>query len=437
MLMKLKSILMGKEFRVKSTIIGIMLIILIITFFFASDIENLLGLNSTYAKNEVSEESLTDSSFKVHYIDVGQGNSTFVELPDGKTLLIDGGNTAYGKTVADYLNERDVDVIDYLIATHADSDHIGGLNYIFDEFEIVNIYRPFQIAGTGTTANTFVPDQNEDLASTYKTIVEQTGNRSKISRVTSSVYREFISNIYSETYTVNDMRISSNVTVFYDGLVISGKNYSIEFFAPFVRTMFSGLVDAKQTEGFATEGYGASDSNGASAIFLLTCYDETFLFTGDAPWTSGSDGGDYEELDFVNSLSKSEIDKFNNVSVFLVGHHGSSHSSGESLLNLINPKFAVISVGKDNTYGHPSSEVIFRLSQTDNLAFDYLLRTDQMGSICFGKVAGALRYVLEISTDMSKFNISWHELSTMLFLFVSVLIVSVKPKPYYKQFHWQ
>ena len=432
--MKIKTILNSREFRVKSIIISAMLIILLITFFFAGKIESALGLNSNFVKNETSAEALAGSNFKVHYLDVGQGNSTFVELPDGKTLLIDGGNTAYGETIADYLMERDVEVIDFLIATHADSDHIGGLNYLFDKFEIVNIYRPFQIAGTGSSASTFVPYIDEDLSETYENLVESTNNRSKVSRVTSSVYLEFITNIYNETYTANDMRVLRNVTVFYDGLVISGENYSIEFFAPFIRESNSDLINATRTNGFATDGYGVNDSNGASAIFLLTCFDETFLFTGDAPWTNSSGEGDFEEIDFVNSLTEVDIEKLEDVSVYLVGHHGSSYSSSEAMLDIINPRFAVISVGKDNSYGHPSSEVIFRLNKTNRIEFDYLLRTDEMGTICFGIVNGSLKYTLENSVNLAKYKISWYELGGIIFLALCVAVISVKPKSYSGKF---
>lgn len=66
-----------------------------------------------------------------------------------------------------------------------------------------------------------------------------------------------------------------------------------------------------------------------------------------------------------------------NIDVFKVGHHGSKTSSGEEFINKINPKYSIISVGKNNRYGHPNKEVL------DNLNNSKIYRTDQDGSIMF------------------------------------------------------
>lgn len=67
--------------------------------------------------------SIVEASF----IDVGQGDSALIRDPNDITILIDGGKTSAGPTVVAYLHEQGVDHIDYMIASHADSDHIGGL----------------------------------------------------------------------------------------------------------------------------------------------------------------------------------------------------------------------------------------------------------------------------------------------------------------------
>ena len=85
-----------------------------------------------------------------------------------------------------------------------------------------------------------------------------------------------------------------------------------------------------------------------------------------------------------------------NVSVYLVGHHGSSYSSSEKLLKILNPKFVVISVGKNNDYGHPESDVIDRIANTSRLKEDYLLQTDEFGNICFSSFDGELFYSIEV-----------------------------------------
>lgn len=87
-----------------------------------------------YLKNE--------NTLAVHFIDVGQGDSEFVEFPNGKTMLIDAGEQDAGEDVVAYLNKLNVSVIDYVVATHPHSDHIGGLPAVFDAFDIKAVYMP-------------------------------------------------------------------------------------------------------------------------------------------------------------------------------------------------------------------------------------------------------------------------------------------------------
>ena len=88
-----------------------------------------------------------------------------------------------------------------------------------------------------------------------------------------------------------------------------------------------------------------------------------FMFMGDASTTT-----EKEILDKYNLL---EID------VLKVGHHGSKTSSGKEFINKINPKYSIISVGKNNRYGHPNKEVL------NNLEKSKIYRTDMDGSIMF------------------------------------------------------
>ena len=81
-------------------------------------------------------------SLKVHYIDVWQGDATFIELPSGETILIDGGEKEYGSVVKNYIKRLNYSRIDHLFATHPHSDHIGGLTEIVNSFDIGNIYMP-------------------------------------------------------------------------------------------------------------------------------------------------------------------------------------------------------------------------------------------------------------------------------------------------------
>ncbi|TXL65852.1 MBL fold metallo-hydrolase [Cerasibacillus terrae] len=73
---------------------------------------------------------------KVHFIDVGQGDSIFIQTPNRKTILIDGGPPEAGKTVIHYLQKQGVTEIDLIIATHPDIDHIGGLLHVLEKIPV-------------------------------------------------------------------------------------------------------------------------------------------------------------------------------------------------------------------------------------------------------------------------------------------------------------
>jgi len=421
------------EIVIKSIIIFVLFAILILSFLFSSKIESLLGLNAKSLVGEVTSDEMKDSKFKVCYIDVGQGSSTLVKLPDGKVMLIDGGSAMYSEKVVNFLKSENVSYIDYLIASHADSDHIGSLVSVLENFDVKHIFRPFQIAGTGETADTFLANTYEDLAEIYMFLQQKYNNNAKISRVTSEIYNIFINKIYNEKYEENGEIIKSSVTVFYDGLVLSGENYSIEFFAPLVRDEMFNLEDYSNTKGFATVGYGVNESNGNSAIFLLKVFNEKFLFTGDAPCLSGEENSNkkYEELDFIGSLSPEEIEGLKNISVYLVGHHGSSYSSSNELLDIINPLYNIISVGESNDFGHPSNKVLERLYNHKRID-DYLFMTSEQGTITFGMVDEKLVYILEKLDNTENLIISWYALGTIIFIFLSYLIISIKFKKYDK-----
>ncbi|MUV38683.1 ComE operon protein [Lentibacillus sp. JNUCC-1] len=79
------------------------------------------------------------SLLKVHFIDVGQGDSILIETPADKVILVDGGPPDAGPAVVDYLNKQQIDTIDLLVATHPDIDHIGGLVEVMKQFKIGHV----------------------------------------------------------------------------------------------------------------------------------------------------------------------------------------------------------------------------------------------------------------------------------------------------------
>lgn len=73
---------------------------------------------------------------ELHSIDVGQGDSTLILSPGGRTMLIDAGDNAHADEVVSYLKTKGISHIDILIGTHPDADHIGGIDAVIDEFPV-------------------------------------------------------------------------------------------------------------------------------------------------------------------------------------------------------------------------------------------------------------------------------------------------------------
>jgi competence protein ComEC len=103
------------------------------------------------------------------------------------------------------------------------------------------------------------------------------------------------------------------------------------------------------------------DLNNYSPIVKISYGNTSFLFTGDAEELS--------ENEVLNAGFDLKCD------VLKIGHHGSSSSTSENFLKASNPSIAVISVGEDNTYGHPTDTVLSRLKETK------IYRTDINGNI--------------------------------------------------------
>ena len=120
-------------------------------------------------------------------------------------------------------------------------------------------------------------------------------------------------------------------------------------------------IDNNKLYFLQTKEYDNENDNSNVIYTELAGY--KFMFMGDA--------GVEKEKDILEKYNLSNID------VLKVGHHGSKTSSSKSFINEVNPKYSIISVGKNNRYGHPNKEVL------DTLNDSKIYRTDQDGSIMF------------------------------------------------------
>lgn len=80
-----------------------------------------------------------EKNLKIFFVDVGQGDCTVITTPKGKNIIIDGGEDFDGKIVLPYLLDRGITKIDYMIVSHFDSDHVGGLIKVINELRVKNL----------------------------------------------------------------------------------------------------------------------------------------------------------------------------------------------------------------------------------------------------------------------------------------------------------
>ena len=412
----------------KLIIILVLALILGGSILFSNQIEKLLKIGD-HAVSAVADISVVENSdLKIHYINVGQADSTLIELPDGTKMLIDAGKSDEedGTNLFNYLqNDLAISTIDYFIVTHGHEDHDGLASQVLDKFDVKTIYRPFQIAcsASGTAI------EQEDLDDYVNKAVN----------ITTKSYQNFIKKAYSERYYSSEDGgyVDASVIVPHADMIpnapdIGSTNgdvyFSFEFYAPPIDTTESATFSgATQTIGRPVKVY--TNKNNASPIMLLTYQNQKFVFTGDAE--------SEVESDFITKYKNDATVKiaFSNVSVYKAGHHGSYTSSTAKFLEFINPSYTICSCGKNNSYNHPSAAFITRwetqvATQGTARKQESPLRTDINGTIIFGVNAdGSLVYCAGVAPSGFKLRWSYIALSIFVVLTVIVLMVKVNKNP--------
>ena len=115
-----------------------------------SNISAHTGTNAEETSQDTNDYS--EHSFAIHYIDVGQGDAALA-VCDDKTMLIDGGKPHAGSIIYTYLKKLNIDYLDYIVVSHADDDHIGGLSAPLAKMKVGNVLAPVTEADTRSYTN--------------------------------------------------------------------------------------------------------------------------------------------------------------------------------------------------------------------------------------------------------------------------------------------
>ncbi|MDF2700722.1 MAG: fold metallo-hydrolase [Haloplasmataceae bacterium] len=243
----------------------------------------------------------------LHFIDVGQGSSTLIQYKD-KNILIDAGEEEYGPTVVNYLKSVGVDDLWIVIGTHPDSDHIGGLNHVINEFDFE------YVIDSGFVNNT-------------------------------TEYQEYMNSI-------NNQIINNGSEIIYD------TNISEQYF------YFDENNEDIYLLVLETGDLDYSDPNNHTVVTLLV-YNEVKIFL------SGDMETDAENF-LLDRLHDNELLEDIDSTIYTAAHHGSRSSNSYAILDEITPEYVIVSAGLDNTYDHPHVEVMERYAQyTDNVYITY------------------------------------------------------------------
>lgn len=179
------------------------------------------GLDSLNAENsgDTSAQLVNGESgdFSVHFIDVGQGDCTLV-ASSGKYLLIDAGENGHETDVLNYLRSMGVKKLDYIIATHQHSDHIGGLPEVLEEFETDNIIMPRLTEAQTPTNSTYTAFLKAVKASGAKVISAKPG----LTYALGEAEFEILGPVTNDAEDINSMSAVTKITFGDTSFLVTG-----------------------------------------------------------------------------------------------------------------------------------------------------------------------------------------------------------------------
>lgn len=257
--------------------------------------------------------NIKQSNLKIYFVDVGQGDSTCIVTPKNKVILIDGGGNS---------KDENYDIGKQTLLPYLLDKKINKIDYcIVSHFDSDHCGGLMYILKNLKVKNIIIGKQYEEYEN----------------------YKEFIK-------IAKDKKINIRV-------VEAGEKITIE------KNLYIDVLWPINREKMVTQ----NAINNNSLVFKLRYINFSMLFTGDI-----------EEIAEKEILDKyKENTKFLKSTILKVAHHGSKTSSTKEFINIVKPKYAVIGVGKDNKFGHPSNITIENLKTLNTKIY----RTDEMGEI--------------------------------------------------------
>lgn len=324
--MKRKKKVQVKKLKIIVTIsvAAAVILALIITNFFIPLIYFSAYVHFKTDKNPVGQ-------MRIRYLDVGYGDCTLIELPDGKTILIDGGTGTYGNVykLLDNLNKSRIDKIDYLLCTSVKSEHCGALAQIVKYKEIGKAYIP-------QVTNLYITDE---YAAFYSAL-QKSGAEICIA--------QFGEGEYDPDYGYFFMMLSPTVA----------ESSQSEYY----------FMNQLPTE---------TNINSASAVLWLQYADKAFMFLSDVTASVQSRLADLIRLEKGEFLLHGNRISFAQCAVLKASNHCAENYTEPQLLDIVQPGACVISVG-ENAKSCPSNTAIADLQL---YVGDNIFRTDLHGTV--------------------------------------------------------
>lgn len=345
----------------------------------------------------------------VHFVDVGQGDACIVELPDGKKMIIDGGEKDAKDALLGYIDENITDkdgnkitYFDYAILTHTDSDHCGSLDDVLNKYPAKNFYRPNVKCNykdyVDPDASLLTSDCVSKGTAAYKDVIAAA---SKGKNKFGDEYKVYI-NSFELDPIVPDAKPGD------DGY------YSLSFYGP--------------------NSNSYKDWNNYSPIMILEYEGIKIALTGDCEKEGEAE---FAEKAKAREGKFSVFDDNYSVDVIKAGHHGSRTSTGEAFVEAVTTAesrpntLIVISCGLNNKYKHPHTEKLEQFKK-DGFQDKNILRTDRNGTIVlsvrYNEATSDFRlfYGADPMVKTQEKTVDWRYIALSIFVVVA-LVILVEP----------